>query len=81
MKTAPVELWICLDSNGDFAIGLDADSARTSYEETIGPLAECDGFRLLKLALIAPVPEPICLTGWVAPEGGEVTLTVATEVA
>lgn len=53
------DVWMCVDSAGDYAVGTDECSAREAYEKSIQPLADCDGFRLVKLSVTMPLPVPI----------------------
>lgn len=57
------EVFILVDANGDYAIGLDEPSARDTYEETIQALTDCDGFRLVKVTVAVPLPAVVELTG------------------
>ena len=54
-----VEVWICVDSSGDSAVGSSAEDAKERYEESIQQLAEADGFRLVKLLVKVPLPEVV----------------------
>lgn len=62
-KRESIELWACIDARGDYAAGKSEEEAREKYEEDIGPLAECSGFRLVKLTVSVPLPEPVELSG------------------
>lgn len=57
MATTQVEIWVCVDSNGDVGIGECDVSAREKYEENIGNLNEAEGFRLVKVLVTVPLPE------------------------
>ena len=58
-----IELWACIDSNGDYATGEDAEKARERYEENVGAVSEAEGFRLVKVSVLVSLPEPVELTG------------------
>lgn len=55
------EVWVLVDANGDYVVGMDADSARSSYADNIGGLDECDGFRLVKMIVEIPKPAVVDL--------------------
>lgn len=74
MTKTTVELWACIDSNGDYAVGYSEETAREKYEEDVGALSECSGFRLVKICVAVPLPEPVELTGE-ASETGPASLT------
>lgn len=67
-KTIEVEMWCCVDSCGDYGIGHDADAAREQYEEGVQDLSSADGFRLVKVRVRVPLPEPVELVGEIAEE-------------
>jgi hypothetical protein len=71
-----LEIVVCVDANGDYRTGRDADEAREKYEEDIGALAECDGFRIYNLTLTVPLPRPVEVSGTVARTDDSATLTV-----
>ena len=58
-ETTVLDTWLCVDSAGDYGIGKDEASARENYENDVQPLADCDGFRLVKVSVTVPLPEPI----------------------
>jgi hypothetical protein len=62
-KRINAEIWVLTDTNGDYAVGIDADEARVKYEEQIGELAVCDGFRLVKVSLSVPLPSVAEVSG------------------
>jgi hypothetical protein len=59
MSTTTLEVWTCVDANGDYAVGTTEEAAREKYEEDIGALNEASGFRLVKVNLTVPLPEVI----------------------
>jgi hypothetical protein len=58
-ETTTVDVWMCVDSAGDYGIGKDEASARENYESEIQSLSDADGFRLVKVSVTVPLPEPI----------------------
>ena len=50
------EAWVCVDAEGQYAVGTDADSAREAYETDVGELQGTDGFRLVKVTVKVPLP-------------------------
>lgn len=75
--TATCEIFVCIDSEGQYAVGTDADLARQAYEEDVGCLNEQDGFRLVKVTLTVPLPKAVELTGTVPSDDTDATLDVA----
>ena len=55
MKT-DLEVFVVVDANGDYATGTTADAAKEAYENDIGPLADADGFRVVRVNLSVPLP-------------------------
>ncbi len=76
MDLLKCELWICVDAGGDYAVGKDEDEAKTAYEDTVQPLADCSGFRLLKITVNVPTPTVRPELTGTAPEEGQATLSV-----
>ncbi len=72
-ETITAEVFLLVDFAGDWAIGIDEAVAREAYEATVQPLADCDGFRLVKVCVKVPLPAVVELTGE-APEQGEAAL-------
>jgi hypothetical protein len=70
-----IEVTVVVDANGEYGVGRDADTARQNYADDVGGLDECDGFRVLVLAVDVAPPEVVTLTG-TAPSMGAATLTV-----
>ena len=75
-ETCKCEVWLCVDSAGDYASGADEAAARESYEENVQALSDADGFRLVKVTVNVPLPEVVELTGN-APALGTATLAAA----
>ncbi len=65
-----IELWACVDSDGQYECGTSAESARERFENEIGSLADVEGFRLVCLTVKVALPVPVELTGE-APLTGE----------
>jgi hypothetical protein len=78
-ETATCEVFLVIDQNGDYAVGNTPETAREKFEEDIGPLADCESFRCVKLIVAVPLPEMPVLTGSVPalPVGEGLTLCVA----
>jgi hypothetical protein len=72
-----VEMWACVDSAGDYAVGNSEEAAREKYEEDVQALSESSGFRLVKINVAVPLPEPVELTG----EASEVETASLTSVS
>ncbi len=68
-----IELWACVDSEGQYEVGTSAEAARERYEQDIGILADVEGFRLVCLTVRVALPVPVELTGE-APLTGESAL-------
>ena len=71
-----IEVFTCIDSNGDYACGTTAEAAIEKYEEDVGDVNSTDGFRIIKAIIAVPLPKEIVLRGTVSGES-ESTLTVA----
>ena len=69
------EVWICVDAAGDYAVGKEESEACDAYEQTIGELVNCGGYRLVKLIVNVPLPDVVELQG-AAPAQGAAKLTV-----
>lgn len=55
-ERTPCEVFVCINSYGDFAIGTDADAAREAYDSEIGG----DGVRrVYAITLHVPTPADI----------------------
>ncbi len=73
---ATCEVWICVDTAGDYGAGKDIDAARQSYTDDIGAIDEAEGFRFVKVTVTVPLPVVVELTGD-APAQGAATLSIA----
>jgi hypothetical protein len=51
-----VEIFVLVDADGDSVIGVTEQDARDNYEADIQPLAECNGFRIVKVTVQVPLP-------------------------
>jgi hypothetical protein len=74
-QTIDAEIFLIVDSIGDTAVGTSEEDARERYEETIQPLSDASGFRLVKLVVKVPLPEVAELVGEV-PTHGTACLTL-----
>ncbi len=77
MQTVDVEMWACIDSDGQYGVGHDADNARGNYADNIGALEDSEGFRLVRVTVKAPLPIIAELTGEVAEQGKPSELATA----
>ena len=59
MATTTIEVWACVDADGDYAVGATEEAAREKYEEDFCPLSEGSGFRLVKVNVTVPLPTVI----------------------
>jgi hypothetical protein len=75
MKT--LEVWILVDSDGDYVASHDADALNGMYADELQELEEAAGIRRIKVTLTVPLPTPIELTGEVAAEPVAGVLKVA----
>jgi hypothetical protein len=75
MTMAEVEVWVIVDADGDYRVGIDADGAAEAYDGDIGHDATRPT-RLVKVVLTVPLPVVPVLTG-VVPTDGEAVLQVA----
>lgn len=57
--TTTVEVWIALDSAGDYAVGSDRAAAAEAYEANVQALTDAEGLRYVKATLELPLPEVI----------------------
>lgn len=59
---ATVELWVRVSEAGDFDCGPTAEAAGERFEESIGHDNET-GYRMVRVKVRVPLPEPIEVTG------------------
>jgi hypothetical protein len=71
---ADVEVWVCVDSCGDYAVGRDRDDAAEDYEADIGEASAAEGLRYVRVTLKVALPAAVELTG-TAPALGTAELT------
>lgn len=69
-----IELFVILDSNGDYGVGADLETAETDFNENIGGE---QARRIIRVVLHATVPEEMETTHVEAPDSAE-TLPTAT---
>lgn len=77
MKTGTIELWVCVDENGDYAVGKDRDQSQENYAGEIGD--DSAGRRYITVLLTVPLPNPIEVAGTV--EISETPAQLAIKVA
>lgn len=70
------EVFVLVDANGDYAVGNSREHAIEKYEEDIQAVADCEGFRLVKLDVSVPLPEAVTVDVNVPPGEGDPTVTV-----
>jgi len=69
MHVEKIPVCICVDSDGCYAVGKDESQAREAYENDVGALNECGGFRLVCMTVAVPLPETVELEGTAPPDG------------
>ncbi len=74
---AEIEVWVLVDSDGDYETATTEETARERFEENVGNLNERAGSRLVKLTVKVPLPTVIELAGEVMCEESETALKVA----
>lgn len=67
------DAYILVDATGAYVVGNSEDACREKYEEDIGSLNDCDGFRTVRIA--AKVKLPTIATVAVVVDGDEATVT------
>ena len=70
------EVWLCVDSCGDYTCGKSIEEAIERYEDEIQPLAQSGGYRVVALKVKVPLPEEITLA-CEAPALGRACLAIA----
>lgn len=75
-KTETVEVYVMVDSEGDYGAGVDPEGAAQCYADNVGDVAEKDGFRMVKILLTVPLPVEVVLTGTVPEQGTAVLASV-----
>lgn len=76
-ETCQVEVWVVVDAEGQYAVGVDAETARRAYANEIGALEETEGFRLVKVGLTVPMPAVAELSGVVPVDAVPTGLTLS----
>lgn len=68
-----VEVWVLVNSEGEWVAHEDAGQLADAYGERIGELADAEGTRRVKLTVKIPLPKPIEIRGevQVSEEPGE----------
>jgi hypothetical protein len=75
MEPKKIEIWVVLDAEGDYAVGVDRDQAVERFEEEIGGTA---GARLAKITVTMTPPVEVEANVSI-PDGAGETLTAAAE--
>ena len=76
MKTVEIEVFVCVDDCGDYAVGKESANAIEAYEGEVQALTDAGGFRMVKLTLTVPLPEIVEMTGEVPALGEPAALKV-----
>lgn len=66
---AECEVFLFVDQGGDYAVGNSENAAKEKYEDDIGPLEDCTGFRMVRLVVQVPLPEMVEMIGTVPAQG------------
>lgn len=74
MKTVEIEVWVCIDADGDYRASHDVDEARAAYEADVQPLLNSAGFRMVKITLQVPTVPVTEMKGEVPALGEPVAL-------
>jgi len=77
MASETCEVFLCVDSAGNYGVGKDEAAARENYESDVQALSDADGFRLVKVTVAVPLPEMVELVGEAPAEGTAKLLNVA----
>lgn len=56
MAVHECEVWVCVDVDGNYAVGSSDEVAREKYTEDVGDLGDCGGFRLVRVTVKVPMP-------------------------
>lgn len=73
MGTMEVELWVLVDSDGNYSVGSSEDDCNQRFEDEIGTVQ--GNRRLYSLLLTVPDPKPVTLRATLPAEPAE-TLTL-----
>jgi hypothetical protein len=74
-KTVSVECFFVVDEEGDYAVGIDADSAREAFENVIGELSNREQVRTIRVVVEVLLPITTTLKGTAPTEGESSRLT------
>lgn len=69
-KTMTAEVWVAVDADGNYVVGESRDDA-------VDNVAGSTPFRLVRLMVTVPIPEPVVVTATVGDEPSNVTVAVA----
>jgi hypothetical protein len=75
-KMCEVEVCVVVDADGNYAAGVDLESATQSYNDTIGALEAAEGFRVVYVKLSVPLPEAIVLVGEVPADQAQAKMLI-----
>ncbi len=74
MEKVTVEVWVIVDCDGNYSVGLDLDAAHEVYDGEYGAQGPR---RVLKLAVDCPIPAEVELTGAVPAEAAPGKLSLS----
>lgn len=74
MQAVEIEVWICVDEQGDSAYGGNAEIAMCKYREELGE--PTGAIRLIQVKLEVALPVPVTITSTVPAESTFAALTV-----
>lgn len=63
--TKQIAVWVMVDSDGDYAVGIDADNAADNYDQEVNANS---GRRLVKVLVTVPLPVPLEATATIEEE-------------
>ena len=75
---ATIELYACIDHEGEYGIGRDEETARESYTNDVGPLDTLNGgYRIIRVKVSVPLPVMLECDVEVTKSQGEFTLELS----
>lgn len=75
-KVVVIELYVVVDADGDYSVGVNRDSAFERYSEDVNS-SPCRPMRAVRVLVSVPCPDEMTLKGALPAEpGGEFNLTV-----
>lgn len=68
------EVWIAVDHDGAYGVGVEKDLSRDDYESQVGDVNKIA--RFVKVVLDVETKEPSCVTATVPENSGDIAATV-----